>query len=54
MSRPSGDDKSHGEGAANSHWASIILSVAVLRYADLERSAFVLEGYRLSAIGYRL
>src|SRR6185312_3975093 len=34
MSRPSGEGRSQGEGAANSHWASIILLVAAPSCAD--------------------
>src|SRR6476646_11070271 len=34
MSRPPGEDRSQGEGAASSHWASIILLVAVTPCAD--------------------
>ena len=40
MSCPSGEGRSQGEGAANSHWASIILSVAVSLRRSLAGSAF--------------
>jgi hypothetical protein len=52
MSCPEREGRCHGEGAKLSHWASIILSVAVSLGADLLRVGVFLEGYGLWAIGY--
>jgi hypothetical protein len=54
MSCPEREGRCHGEGAKLSHWASIILSVAVSLGADLLRVGVFVEGYWLLAIGYWL
>src|SRR4051812_31672704 len=52
MPCPPGEGRCYGEGAKFSHWASIILSVAVSLGADLVEVGVLFGGYWLLVIGY--